>query len=202
MAKSMKHKRGLKGNKKSMRKSEKYNGKRKMLRSSHKSTTKDKRKGNHKVNSKRVTKKHHSNRRYKRVGGHRCARCGYCPCKCRKRFLYGGNGANIGYAWKGEPETWPGVKAAQGLDTQGKTMSNHFAVSKNGIVVGGVDPARSTSDDYLQKGGFLQEIQNAGRGVLYKLDGVYQGVLGKQQPMSPSPLVQPIDKNVKFIGKI
>lgn len=81
-------------------------------------------------------------------------------------------------------------------------MSNHFAVSKNGIVVGGIDPARSTNDDYLQKGGFLQEIQNAGRGVLYKLDGVYQGVLGKEQPMSPSPLFQPIDKNVKFIGNI
>ena len=57
MAKSMKHKRGLKGNKKSMRKIQKSNGKRKMLRSSHKSTTKDKRKGNHKVNSKYVTKK-------------------------------------------------------------------------------------------------------------------------------------------------
>jgi len=118
----------------------------------------------------------------------------------------------VGYAWDGGNEaTWPGVAANHGINTHGNVMSNHFAVSPNGIAVGGIDLARSTSDDNninppmnggkrkrrginSQKGGFFQEIVNLGRGVQGGINGGYFNLIGKQQPLSenPYPTVQPI----------
>jgi len=114
----------------------------------------------------------------------------------------------VGYAWNGGDESsWPGVTT----NPEGITMSNHFAVSPNGIAVGGVDLARSTSDDHIinppmnggrknrrhgkvQKGGFFQEIVNLGRGVQDEVNGGYFNLIGKQQPLSqnPWPTEQPI----------
>ena len=122
----------------------------------------------------------------------------------------------VGYSWDGgKVESWPGVQASQGLDTNGQQMSNHFSLSKNGIVVGGIDPARSTSDDQLmkggrrkrkgkgQKGGFFQEIVNLGRGAQYGVNGGYFNLMGKTQPISQNPYPtenQPIDNDYKYIG--
>ena len=134
----------------------------------------------------------------------------------------------VGYSWQGGNEaTWPGVGASHGIDTQGTTMSNHFGLSPNGIVVGGIDPARSTSDDVNlnssmtggkrgkrgkqgkgkrgnMKGGFFQEIINLGRGAQYGVNGGYFDLTGKQQPLSqnPYPTDQPINKTSSFIGGI
>ena len=131
----------------------------------------------------------------------------------------------VGYSWQGGNEaTWPGVGASHGINTQGTTMSNHFGLSPNGIVVGGIDPARSTSDDVNlnssmtggkrgkrgkgkrgnMKGGFFQEIVNLGRGSQYGVNGGYFDLTGKQQPLSqnPYPTDQPINKTTSFIGGI
>ena len=136
----------------------------------------------------------------------------------------------VGYSWQGGNEaTWPGVGASHGINTQGTTMSNHFGLSPNGIVVGGIDPARSTSDDVNlnssmtggkrgkrgkgkrgkgkrgnMKGGFFQEIVNLGRGSQYGVNGGYFDLTGKQQPLSqnPYPTDQPINKTSSFIGGI
>ena len=123
----------------------------------------------------------------------------------------------VGYSWDGgNVGTWPGAQASEGLDTNGVAMSNHFSLSKNGIVVGGIDPARSTSDDQIfkggkkikkgtkQKGGFLQEIINVVRGGENAVNGGYYNLTGKVQPISQNPYPtqeQPIDNNYKFIGQ-
>ena len=132
----------------------------------------------------------------------------------------------VGYSWEGGNEsTWPGVGASHGINTQGTTMSNHFSLSPNGVVVGGIEPARSTSDDVNinssmsggnrgkrrkghrgkrgnMKGGFFQEIVNLGRGAQYGINGGYFNLTGKAQPLSqnPYPTDQPINKTVTFIG--
>jgi len=127
----------------------------------------------------------------------------------------------VGYSWNGgDIGTWPGAAATKGLDTNGATMSNHFKLSPNGIVVGGLNPARSTTDDQLmtppmnggrkrkgkgrkQKGGLFQELWNLGRGVQYNVQGVGYGFAGKQQPISQNPFPtesQPIDRDAQFIG--
>ena len=73
-----------------------------------------------------------------------------------KKRMMGGNmnapiNGPVGYSWDGgNVSTWPGVQgSSEGVNTNGATMSNHFSLSPNGIVVGGIDPARSTSDDQL-----------------------------------------------------
>lgn len=127
----------------------------------------------------------------------------------------------VGYSWDGgDMVTWPGAAASQGLNTNGAVMSNYFKLSPNGVVVGGLDPARSTKDDQLmtppinggrkrkdkgkkQKGGFFQELVNLGRGVQYNMQGVGYGLMGKNQPISENPYPtesQPIDTDTKFIG--
>jgi hypothetical protein len=125
----------------------------------------------------------------------------------------------VGYSWDGgNVATWPGAQASEGLDTNGATMSNHFSLSKNGIVVGGLEPARSTSDDQIikggrrmkkrkgtkQKGGFVQELINVVRGGENSVNGGYYNLIGKTQPISQNPYPtqeQPIDTNYKFSGQ-
>lgn len=152
--------------------------------------------------------------------------------RSRKRSigLHGGNGCGcgimkggmvsspasgpVGYSWDGGNEaSWPGAAASQGLDTQGAAMSNHFKVSPNGIVVGGIDPYAGSSGmtggkkrkgkGKAQKGGFFQEIVNLGRGAQYGVNSGYFNLVGKQQPISQNPFPtqeQPIDADYKFIG--
>jgi hypothetical protein len=50
------------------------------------------------------------------------------------------------------------------------------------------------------KGGFgPQELINFGRDLKYKLQGAVSSYMGDQQPVNPSPLVQPIGQNYKII---
>ena len=126
----------------------------------------------------------------------------------------------IGYGWNGNPESWPGVMASKGLENNGMAMSNHFNVSKDGIVVGGIDPYYAQKNipvlkggKYLknkktskrknkkQKGGFFQEIVNLGRGIQNNLYDGYYTTIGKPNPISnnPYPTTQPIDRNYKLI---
>ena len=125
----------------------------------------------------------------------------------------------VGYSWDGgNVGTWPGAQASEGLDTNGATMSNHFSLSKNGIVVGGLEPPRSTSDDQIfkggrrmkktkgkkQKGGFIQELINVVRGGENNVNSGYYNLIGKTQPISQNPYPtqeQPIDADYKFIGQ-
>lgn len=179
----------------------------------------------HTANTRRVRFHHeraHHNTRRVRFGGAK-----------KRKSMRGGMVSSpaagpVGYSWQGGNEaTWPGVGASHGIDTQGTTMSNHFGLSPNGIVVGGIDPARSTSDDVNlnssmtggkrgkrgkrgkgkrgnMKGGFFQEIVNLGRGAQYGVNGGYFDLTGKQQPLSqnPYPTDQPINKTSSFIGGI
>ena len=124
----------------------------------------------------------------------------------------------VGYPWDGgNIGSWPGAQASNGLDTNGMTMSNHLPLSKDGIVVGGINVARSSSDDQLlkggrkmkrkgkdQKGGFFQEIVNLGRGIQDNVNGGYFNLMGKTQPISQNPYPtqeQPIDGDYKYIGQ-
>jgi hypothetical protein len=130
----------------------------------------------------------------------------------RKSKMRGGSTHGpVGYSWNGgDLGTWPGVQASQGVNTNGVTMSNHFSLSPNGIVVGGIEPAVSTSDDQLinssstsmsggkkrknnkkgkqQKGGIgFQSILNLGRGLESSAKGVYYSYAGEKQPNSDNP---------------
>jgi hypothetical protein len=142
---------------------------------------------------------------------------GSCGCGVMKGGMVSSPAAGpVGYSWDGGNEaSWPGAAASQGLDTQGAAMSNHFKVSPNGIVVGGIDPYAGSSGMVGgkkrkgkgkrkgQKGGFFQEIVNLGRGAQYGVNGGYFNLVGKQQPISQNPFPtqeQPIDSDYKFIG--
>lgn len=128
----------------------------------------------------------------------------------RNKHIKGGSvNGPIGYGWNGgDAGSWPGVQGSLGMNTNGATMSNHFSLSPDGIVVGGIDPARSTSDDMImkvvhmnggkqnkrvkhrksrQRGGFFQEIINLGRGAQAGVNGGYFNLTGKQQPISQNP---------------
>ena len=130
----------------------------------------------------------------------------------RKSKMRGGSTHGpVGYSWNGgDVGTWPGVQASQGVNTNGATMSNHFSLSPNGIVVGGIEPAVSTSDDQLinssstsmsggkkrknnkkgkqQKGGLgLQNFLNLGRAFEAGAKSVYYGYAGEKQPNSDNP---------------
>lgn len=124
----------------------------------------------------------------------------------------------VGYPWDGgNIGSWPGAQSSIGLDTNGITMSNHLPLSKDGIAVGGINIARSSSDDQLlkggrkkkiarngQKGGFFQEIVNLGRGIQHNVNGAYFNLMGKTQPISQNPYPtqeQPIDNDYKYIGQ-
>lgn len=162
-------------------------------------------------NIKRVsfkTKKNRAHRSRRRKGGN-------CGCGMKGGMVSSPASGPVGYSWNGGNEaTWPGAAASQGSNTQGATMSNHFAVSPNGIVVGGINPAQRSNDllkggkrkgkkGKNQKGGLFQEIVNLGRGAQYGINGGYFDLVGKQQPISQNPYPtedQPIDDNSKFIG--
>jgi len=152
--------------------------------------------------------------RSRRVGRGRSRRGAGCGCGMKGGMVSSPAAGPVGYSWQGGNEaSWPGAAASQGLDTQGKTMSNHFKVSPNGVVVGGIDPYSGTSNQNggrkrkgkgkKQKGGFFQEIVNLGRGAQYGVNGGYFNLVGKQQPISQNPYPtedQPIDVNYKMIG--
>ena len=171
-------------------------------------------------NIKRISFK--KNRRSRRSRRSRTKRGGSCGCGVNNR-MKGGMVSSpasgpVGYSWNGgNAATWPGVAASQGSNTQGATMSNHFAVSPNGIVVGGINPAQNSNDllkggkrkrgrkGKNQKGGLFQEIVNLGRGAQYGINSGYFDLVGKQQPISQNPYPteeQPIDDNYKFIGSV
>jgi len=159
-------------------------------------------------------------------GKHKATRSRYggTGCMCGGKIMKGGMVSSpasgpVGFSWDGgKIETWPGAASSQGLDTNGSTMSNHFPVSENGIAVGGVSIARSSSDDFIvkpkmnggrkrynkksQKGGFFQEMVNLGRGAVYNIQGKYHGLVGQNQPISENPFPtekHPIDNDVKII---
>ena len=186
-------------------------------------------KKNNRVSLKRAHKKNKS-RHYSRgkqqrsrsmYGGKRYKKGGLCMCggkKMKGGMVSSPKMQDIGYSWDGgNVGSWPGVSASHGLNTDGVTMSNHFAVSENGIVVGGINPpADPRSEQFMlggkkarrrrkkkQKGGFFQEIVNLGRGIGYNLQGSYFDIKGNPQPISQNPFPtqkQPIDNDVKIIG--
>jgi hypothetical protein len=173
---------------------------------------------------KRAHKKHITHHYLK--GKHKSGRGVYGGSKRMKGGMVSSPASGpVGYSWNGgDISSWPGAKASQGLNTNGASMSNHFKVSPNGIVVGGVttpEPSRgnhlSTSSmnggkkhkkhkknkQKTQKGGFFQELINLGRGVQYNVQGIGYGLVGKQQPISQNPFPtesQPIDNGAKIIS--
>ena len=197
--------RSYKKPRKSNRKPRKSNRK---PRKSNRKPRKSNRKNIKRISLKNLHKGHKTRKglHYRR-GLHKLQRS-YYGGKMMKGGMVSSPGAGpVGYSWDGgNVASWPGVG---GLDTNSQTMSNHFSLSKDGIVVGGIDPARSTSDDQIlkggkkrQKGGFLQEIVNLGRGVENGVNGGYFNLMGKTQPLSqnPYPQNQPIDTQYKYIG--
>jgi hypothetical protein len=112
-----------------------------------------------KIHRKKTMKKSSSKKKHMRKGTKRVKFNFHKRLNKGRNIKYkkmkGGSAPNpfVGYPWKGDSNTWPGIQASQGMNTNGATMSNHFSLSPNGIVVGGIEPARSTSDDQLMKGG-------------------------------------------------
>lgn len=161
-------------------------------------------------------------------GGCGCGATGLVGGKKMKGGMVSSPAAGpVGYSWEGgNVDTWPGVSGSANANIQGATMSNHFSVSPNGIVVGGIEPAESTVDSRIltpnmnggkrrktqkklkkhgkkMKGGFYQEIVNLGRGIQYGVNGGYYDLVGKNQPLSQNPYPtqdQLIDKDYVFIG--
>jgi hypothetical protein len=166
-----------------------------------------------------LKKKHIAHKKYVDFhhsrGLHNRGRVRYGGKKMRGGMVSSPASGPVGYSWQGGNEaTWPGVAASHGINTSGTTMSNHFAVSPNGIAVGGIELARSTTDDFnitppmgggrsrkrngnKQNGGFFQEIVNLGRGAQYGVNGGYFDLIGKQQPLSQNPFSteQPINSS-------
>jgi len=150
-------------------------------------------------------------------------RGGNCGCGMKGGMISSPASGPIGTPWSGSDDK-------PVINTQGITMSNHFKVSPNGVVVGGIDPYGGSSGiiggkskrkskrkskcncngkcnckgkGKKQKGGFFQEIVNLGRGVQYGLNSGYFNLVGKQQPISQNPYPtesQPIDNDYKYIG--
>jgi hypothetical protein len=164
-------------------------------------------------------------KRYKKGGlcmcGGKKMKGGMCGCgkKMKGGMVSSPKMQSIGYSWDGgNVGSWPGVSASHGVNTDGLTMSNHFAVSENGVVVGGINPPadprseqfmlgggkkKSRKNKKTQKGGFFQEIVNLGRGIGYNLQGSYFDLKGNPQPISQNPFPtqnQPINNDVKIIG--
>jgi len=235
MAKSMKHKRSSMKNKRSSMKNKRSSmrkgGNMKNARKNIKRISVKQMKRGHAMNL-----KHHYSRGLHKThsvqhgsgsmkGGCGCGVSGLMGGKKMKGGMVSSPSSGpVGYSWDGgNVDTWPGVSGSDGATTQGATMSNHFSVSPNGIVVGGIEPAESTVDSRIQspnmnggkrrktqkkrgkkmKGGFFQEIVNLGRGIQYGVNGGYYDLVGKNQPLSQNPYPtqdQVIDKDYMFIG--
>jgi hypothetical protein len=123
---------------------------------------------NSRKNIKRVSIKKMKHAHKKHLGHHYVkmkhkshrSRLGGAGCMCGGKKMKGGMVSSpaagpVGFSWDGgNIGTWPGASATKGLDTNGATMSNHFKLSPNGIVVGGLNPARSTTDDQLMSSSY------------------------------------------------
>jgi hypothetical protein len=232
MVKTVKRRKTEKASKKNRSNKKRHSNKKKsmkikrvFLRKNNKRTKRSKSNVAHKRNIKHHYHRGHHNTHRVHCGGRK-------KMKNTKRFRGGmvssPAAGPVGYSWEGGNEsTWPGVGASHGINTQGTTMSNHFSLSPNGVVVGGIEPASSTSDDVNinssmmggkarkgkkgrkgkygnMKGGFFQEIVNLGRGAQYGINGGYFNLSGKTQPLNqnPYPTDQPINKTATFIGGI
>jgi len=178
--------------------------------------TMKKRKSSGKKHARKNTKRRSLKKNKGRKTSRRSSRKSSRKYKRNSRMRGGSVNGPVGYSWNGgDVGTWPGVQASQGMNTNGATMSNHFSLSPNGIVVGGIEPAVSTSDDQLvnsssssmnggkrknrrvrfnknrskkQKGGLgFQSIVNLGRGLEAGAKGVYYNFAGETQPNSQNP---------------
>ena len=218
MAKSIKRRSNNRSNKKSNKKSTKKSYKRSTKRSTKRSNKKMNKNIKHislKKNKKNKKKYSMIIKKYRHIPSQSM----YNGGNMKGGMVTSPAAGPVGYSWDGgNVGTWPGAQASEGLDTNGETMSNHFSLSKNGIVVGGLEPARSTSDDQIfkggrrikkrkgkkQKGGFIQELINVVRGGENSVNGGYYNLTGKTQPISQNPYPtqeQPIDNDSKFIGQ-
>lgn len=183
----------------------------KSMKVQYKKKTMKKRKSSGKKHMRKNTKR----RTIKKNKGRKMSRKSTRKSSRKSRMRGGSVNGPVGYSWNGgDVGTWPGVQASQGMNTNGATMSNHFSLSPNGIVVGGIEPAISTTDDQLinsssasmsggkkrknkkrklsrkgkQKGGLgFQSIVNLGRGLESSAKGVYYGYVGETQPNSDYP---------------
>ena len=130
-----------------------------------------------------------------------------------KAWKSGGGNPAIGFAWSGEPSTWPGVTGGH----NGATVSNHYPKARcGGIDIpvatrsqgGGGRCGRIHRRGRGQRGGwgvssfFPQPMVNAWRDATGKLWNVGYGYAGMNTPSSnnPDPTHQPIDKNYEYIG--
>ena len=235
MVKTVKRRKTEKASKKNRSNKKRHSNKKKsmkikrvFLRKNNKRTKRSKSNVAHKRNIKHHYHRGHHNTHRVHCGGRKKMK----KMKNTKRFRGGmvssPAAGPVGYSWEGGNEsTWPGVGAGHGINTQGTTVSNHFSLSPNGVVVGGIEQARSTSDDVninssmmggkarkgkkgrkgkygnnMKGGGLFQEIINLGRVTQYGLNGGYYNLSGKTQPLSqnPYPTDQLINKTVSFIG--
>ena len=130
----------------------------------------------------------------------------------------------VGYPWlPGQPGTWPGAASAgtwntvSRLDTHGASMSNHLALSPNGVPAGGVDypvpsnainkqcggrkKRRNTRRRAWRGGAFSpMDLITAPFGMLKDAGSRFMATVnGDIAQPSSSPLVQPIGEKVQVI---
>jgi hypothetical protein len=181
----------------------------KSMKVQYKKKTMKKRKSSGKTHMRKNTKRHSNKKIKRRKISYKSNRKSSRKSSRKSRMRGGSTHGPVGYSWNGgDVGTWPGVQASQGMNTNGATMSNHFSLSPNGIVVGGIEPAVSTTDDQLinsssmsggkkrknnkkgkkQRGGLgFQSIVNLGRGLEANVKGVYYNYVGEKQPNSDNP---------------
>lgn len=99
---------------------------------------------NHTRNTRNTRRKHNKRRMAQRLN--------------RKQSGGFGPGAGpVGQAWTHDPNTWPGVAALGGANTQGIVSSNHYPLSPHGVPVGGVMMAEPEVG--LQSGGKSRRLR-------------------------------------------
>lgn len=112
-----------------------------------------------------------------------------------KKVLRGGKPSpgldQLGYSWNGANiNTWPGVL----VNNNGITQSNHFKLSRYGVPVGGVVPARSTDADPTLNSSF--PIPN----TKYNLIGGYKYPQKISSPNKKKKNLKKSKENKKMVG--
>lgn len=118
----------------------------------------------------------------------------------RMRGGYGQGAGPVGYGWKSDPLTWPGVAASKGADTNGMSVSNHYPYNSNGIGVGSNNlaiPTRGGLADLYQTGGgigisdipIIGDFLKAGQQATFFTEkGASAAVGAANTPVNPSPV--------------
>ena len=121
----------------------------------------------------------------------------------RQRGGYGTGAGPLGYSYVGSNvSTWPGARAAAGMNSNGRTQANYYPLSKNAVGPGGNDPFFGNQSGGSGRSTIIpQDIVNFGRDIIAGPTKLLMDWQGQKMPVSHQPNVtnQPIDKDIKYL---